>query len=187
MNNVDRALVKKKVFMLATKDIDTINNSGIYDTYQDIFLYEKEREEKLLQGIKLANDLKACAGAKKSDGTAITVATQENAIKKMFGKKFAVTLDFDFFKHPVYPHGLKEDLMVRLELNSSEKVILYTGDTVATCKTSDISVKYDAIFCESYTTNIGELYAGTTSIPYPKVTSIHYQTLSKKTLPGRLT
>ena len=38
------------------------------------------------------------------------------------------------------------------------------------------------IFDESYTTTIGEMYGGTneTSIPYSKVTSIHYQTLSKK-------
>ena len=55
-----------------------------------------------------------------------------------------------------------------------------TGDTAATYKVSDISLKYDAIFNESYATTIGELYAGTTSIPYTKVISIHYQTLSKK-------
>ena len=57
---------------------------------------------------------------------------QENAIKKTFDKRFSIPLDFDFFKHPVYPYGLKEDLIVRLELNSSEKVILCTGDTNAT-------------------------------------------------------
>ena len=88
--------------------------------------------------------------------------------------------DFDFFKHPVYPYGLKKDLIVRLELNSSEKVILCTGDTSGTYKLSDISLEYDAIFDEPYATSIGEMYTGTTSIPYTKVTSIHYQTLSKK-------
>ena len=31
------------------------------------------------------------------------------------------------------------------------------------------------------------MYTRTTSIPYTKVTSIDYQTLPKKTLPGRLT
>ena len=36
MNNVGRALIKKKVFMLGSKDIDTINNSDIYDTYKDL-------------------------------------------------------------------------------------------------------------------------------------------------------
>ena len=43
-----------------------------------------------------------------------------------------------------------------------------------------MSLEYDAIFDEPYATNIGEMYTGTTSIPYSKVTSIHYQTLSKK-------
>ena len=32
VNNVGRALVKKKELMLGSKDIDTINNSDIYDT-----------------------------------------------------------------------------------------------------------------------------------------------------------
>ena len=36
MNNVGRALIKKKVFMLGSKDIDTINNSDISDTYKDL-------------------------------------------------------------------------------------------------------------------------------------------------------
>ena len=71
-------------------------------------------------------------------------------------------------------------MIVRLELNSSEKVILCTGDTSATYKLSDISLEYDAIFDKPCDTSIGEMYTGTTSIPYTKVTSIHYQTLSKK-------
>ena len=57
---------KKKVLLLGSKDIDTINNSDIYDTYKDLYLSEKEREEKLLQGIQSANGLKARVGAKKS-------------------------------------------------------------------------------------------------------------------------
>ena len=141
---------------------------------------EKEREKKLIQGIQSANGLKARVGAKKADGTALTATTQENAIKKTFDKRFAIPLDFDFFRHPVYLYDLKEDLIVRLELNSLEKVTLCTGDTSATYKLSDILLEYDAIFDEPYATTIGEMYTRTTSIPYTKVTSIHYQTLSKK-------
>ena len=180
VNNVGRALVKKKVLMLGSKEIDTINNSDIYDTYKDLYLSKRERKKKLLQGIQSANGLKAWVGAKKADGTALKVTTQENAIKKTLDKRFAIPLDFDFFKHPMYPYGLKEDLIVRLELNFSEKVILYTGDISATYKLSDISLEYDAIFDEPYATIIGEMYTGTTSIPYTKITLIHYQTLSKK-------
>ena len=92
---------------------------------------------------------------KKADGTVLAVTTQENAIKKTFDKRYTIPLDFDFFKRPVYPYGLKEDLIVRLELNSSEKVILCTGDTSARYKLSDISLEYDAIFDEAYATTIG--------------------------------
>ena len=74
--------MKKKVLMLASTDTDTINNSDIYDTYKDLYLSEKEREEELLQGIQSANGLKARLGTKKADGTALTLTTQENAINK---------------------------------------------------------------------------------------------------------
>ena len=66
-------------------------------------------------------------------------------------------------------------MIVRLELNSSEKVILSNGDNAATYKLSDISVEYDAIFDKPYPTTIG----GTMSVPYTQVKSIHYEILSK--------
>ena len=165
--------------MLGSKEIDTINDSNIYDTYKDLYLSDKERGKRLLQGMHSSNVLKARVSAKKADGTALAVTTRENAIEITFDKRFPVPLDFDFFKHPVYPYGLKENLIVRLELNSSEKVILCTGNTSGTYKLSDSSLEYDPIFDEPYATSIGEMDTRTTSTPYTKVTSIHYQTLSK--------
>ena len=116
---------------------------------------EEGRKEKLLQGIQSTNGLKARVGAKLADGTAMTVITQKNVIKITFHNRFTIPLDFDFFKHPVYPFGLKEDLIVRLKLHFSEKVILCTEDTSAIFKLSDISLEYHAIFDEPYATTIG--------------------------------
>ena len=48
--------------------------------------------------------------------------------------------------------------IVRLELNSTQKLILCTGDTSATYKLSDISLEYDAYFDEPYATTISEMY-----------------------------
>ena len=97
VNNVGTALVKKKELILGSKEIDTINNSDIFDIYKDLYLSEKEREERLFQGIQSVNGLKARVGAKKADGSALSITTQENAIKKTFDKRFSIPLDFDFF------------------------------------------------------------------------------------------
>ena len=64
--NVCRTLVKRKVLILGSKDIDTINNSDIYDSYKNRYLSEKEHEEKLLQVIQSTNGLKARVGARKA-------------------------------------------------------------------------------------------------------------------------
>ena len=87
---------EEKMLMLGSKDIDTINNSDIYDMYKDLYLTEKDCEEKLLQDIHLPNDLKARVGAKKADDTALTETTQENAIKRglIKGLHYLQTLTF---------------------------------------------------------------------------------------------
>ena len=43
MNNVGKALVKKKVLKLGSKDIDTIENSDVYGTYKDLYMSKKGR------------------------------------------------------------------------------------------------------------------------------------------------
>ena len=171
---------------LGSKEIDVINNSCIYDAYKDLYLSEKEREERLLEGTQSANGLKERLGAKKSDGTALTLTPQENVIKKTCNKRFAIPFNFEFFKHPVYSYGLKEDLSVTIALTSAKEVILCTGDTNAISKISDIILEYDAIFDDPYATSLGGMYIREMSIPYTKVTSIHYQALSKKAIVWRI-
>ena len=121
VNNAGRALVKKLVLVLGSNEIDTINKTDTYGNYKDLQMSKKEHEEKMVQRLELVQ--------KNADGAVITVTTQENAIKKKFGKTFATPFDQDFLKHLVYPYCLKKRLIVRLELNSSEKVIFYSIDT----------------------------------------------------------
>lgn len=53
---------------------------------------------------------------------------------------------YHFFNHPIYPDGPKEDLIVRFELDSSQKVVLYNQDTAAPHKLSRISLEYHTTF-----------------------------------------
>ena len=68
VNNVGKALIKKKTLKLGSTNIDSIDKSDVYDTYKDLYLSEKEGEERLLQGMQSVNGLKARVGAKKADG-----------------------------------------------------------------------------------------------------------------------
>ena len=96
-----------------------IENCDIFDTYKDLYLTKKQRENMHFQGIQPENGLKARVGAKKSDGTDLTLSTAENAVKKTLGKRFAIPLDFEYFKQPVSPYYLHEKLFVTIELNKS--------------------------------------------------------------------
>ena len=59
--------------MLGSKEIYTVNKIDSYGAYKNLYLSEKEREEKLLLCIQPAKGLKAQVGAKKANGTSITV------------------------------------------------------------------------------------------------------------------
>ena len=60
----------------------------------------------------------------------------------------------------------EEVLIVSLVLNSSKNVILFSGDTAATYKFTDISSEYDTLFDKCYATKIDELYVGRNLTPY---------------------
>ena len=81
--------------------------------------------------------------------------------KRLLVKVLQYLSILNFFFHPAFPYGLKEDLIVRLKLNSSIKMVLPSGDTAETCKFSNIFLK-NAIFVKHYSTVTTELYAGAT-------------------------
>ena len=96
--NVGRNLVAKKTLSLGSTELEVIENADIFDTYKDLYLTKKQRENMQLQGIQLENGLKAQVGAKKADGTDLTLSTAENAVKKTLGNRFMIPLDFEYFK-----------------------------------------------------------------------------------------
>ena len=60
-------------------------------------------------------------------------------------------------------------LKIRLELNSSEEEIWYSGDTAATHQLSDLCLEYDAIFGKFLATTASYLNSETALIPYTKI------------------
>ena len=58
-NIISFCQTQSKLLLIQSIQMDTINNADFNDTYKDLYLSEKQREEKLLQGIQSANSLKA--------------------------------------------------------------------------------------------------------------------------------
>ena len=103
----------------------------------------------------------------------------ENAIAKTLGKRFAIPLDFKYFKQPVSPYYLHKDLIVTIQLNKSEKVMPCSNEAVGTYTISDKSLEYDVIINAQYTEKISRAQQNS-SYSYTRVTRLSYQQLSRK-------
>ena len=132
-----------------------------------------------LQRIQPENGLKAGVGAKKADGTDLTLNTEENAIKKTLGNRFLILLDFEFFNQPASFYYFHKDLIATIKLNKPEKVMLCSGDTLASYTISDIALDYDAIFNAQYTEKVSRAQQES-SYAYTRIKRLLYQILAKK-------
>ena len=59
VTNIGRNLVAKKTLSLGSTELEVIENADIFDTYKDLYLTKKQRENMQMQGIQLENSLKA--------------------------------------------------------------------------------------------------------------------------------
>ena len=121
-----------------------------------------------LQDLQLENGLKASVGAKKCNAIDLTPNTEENAIAKTLGNRLAIPIDFDYFKQPVFPYYLHEDLVVTMELKKPKKVMLCSNDASETYTISDIALEYDAVIKAQYTEKVS-IAQQNSSYPYTRV------------------
>ena len=111
VKNVGRALVKKKILMFELKGIDAIKNVDIYAIYNDFYLSEKESEVEMFQGMPSANGLRFGLVQKRQMVWQSQLLPKKMQLKRLLVKRFAVPLDFDFFKHSVFIMNLKKILL----------------------------------------------------------------------------
>ena len=63
-------------------NFQVIKDSNVFDVYKDLCMTKHQRNNLLLQDIQSENGLKGQLVAKKSDGTALSLNTEENAFTK---------------------------------------------------------------------------------------------------------
>ena len=108
VRDVGRRSVVKKTLSLGSTDIEIIETADIFDIYEDLYLSKIDRDNLLLQSIQSDNGLKARVGGKRSDGTDLTLSTEENAFVRTLGNRFEIPPDIDFLMQPYCPYYLKK-------------------------------------------------------------------------------
>lgn len=109
VNNLGRALVKKRALTLSSKDINIIDNTTVFDNYKG------NLEQKVFKNIQSENGLKPRTGATEGDGAALTFTFQKKAIKITQSNSFHIPFDFNFLATCSFI--LRKDLCLWLELN----------------------------------------------------------------------
>ena len=171
VNNIGRAIVKKKVVKIEGNEILSIDDSDTLDCYYDLWKSYSERRNAIFQGIietggkgQKENVIKhrINAGNKTDD-------TEDEVIANVFGNKFFVPLDFELLESsmPFYQSGLSSRLTYELTFNEYKRVIKSTK-TDPTYTISNISLEFDTLSNSRLASDIKTEYMKT-SILYDRI------------------
>ena len=94
----------------------------LYKIFEDLFLSQEKRDDRILQGIQSEDLCKICSGAgdKKTMGV-----DDENKLNNIFGKKYQINLDHQILTdHGIfYPQALYSDLVFEITLAEASQVV----------------------------------------------------------------
>jgi len=122
VQNVTRALVDKLVVSFAGRILQDTVGYDIFKTFEDLFLSQEERDNRILEGIQ-GEDLckiRSDAGDKKNSGVHV-----EEKLTEVYGKKYRIRLDHQILTdHDVfYPQALYNDLKFDVKLAEAIHVV----------------------------------------------------------------
>jgi len=160
---VDRLVVKFAGTILQ----DTVGHD-IYKTFEDLFLSQEERDNRILEGIQGEDLCKICsdAGDKKTLGV-----NTENKLNEVYGKKYRISLDHQILtNHSVfYPQALYNDLMFDVKLAEAIHVVKGSDITQLKYKLKKIQLEYKMIHSKTLADEVRSVYSSGKEFTYDHV------------------
>ena len=177
VQNVARNLQARVVDKLGGEILSDVNHYGVFETYKDLWLTEKQRKNLVLQGIAKSNVRKLRAGAGDADKDEDT----HNALFKACGSKYYIPIDFDVYsKHgPFYPNVIAEDFIREITFNDAKHVVSATDATSIGYTITNICIEYETIHSAELARQIEADYTSGHTFYYDYVT--HFKTQSTGT------
>ncbi|XP_020628375.1 uncharacterized protein LOC110065572 [Orbicella faveolata] len=144
VKNVTWALVDRLVMkFVGTKLQDTVGYD-IYKTFEDLFLSQEERDNRILEGIESEDlrKIRSNAGDKKTSGV-----DAENKLNDVYRSKYRIRLDHQILtNHGIFYHqAFYNDLMFEVTLAEAKHVVKGTDTTKLKYKLTKIQLEYKMI------------------------------------------
>lgn len=143
VDNVSRALVNRMTLKFGGEVIQDLNRYDLYQIFADFFLPNRERQNRILEGIQSTdlNKLRSGAGNAKKDNQV------NNALLAVYGGKYRIPLDHEILRdHGVfYPQALNDALVFEIALAPADQVVLGADPSKLGYELNNIELEYEVI------------------------------------------
>jgi len=169
VKNVTRALVDRLHVKFGGTTLQDTVGYGIYKIFDNLFLSQEERDNRILEGIQSETICKTRSGAgdKKSAG----ISESEETINKVYGSKYWIRLDHQILTdHGIfYPQALYNDLKFEITLAGAEHVVRGSDTTKLKYKLTNIQLEYAMICNKTLADEAHSVYSSGKEFAYDHV------------------
>ena len=175
VNNVSRALVNKLTAKISGEILQDTDGYDLFKLYEDLFLTEKERANRLSEGIQSEDlaKIRCNAGDKKTTGV-----VKEIKLNGIYGSKYRIPIDHEILKnHGVFfPRALSDELVFDLRLAPASNVVKGTDASKLAYELTNIQLEYEVIHSKNLADEVESNYMNGKRLMYDYIT--HHKTIS---------
>ena len=120
VDNVAKSIFRDIRFDIGDEKLFSLDRADVYFIFKDLFISKLDRENMIYEGIQSdkLRKLRIEPQTKPAETDATAVA-----IYKIFKNRYRYYFDIDFFKVPVYPYLINQNMRLTLYLNDISHVI----------------------------------------------------------------
>jgi len=168
VQNVTRALVDRLNVKFAGTRLHDKVGYGIYKIFDDLFLSQEERDNRILEGIQSEKLCKIRSGAGDKETTGVDA---EKKLNEVYGSKYRIRLDHQVLTdHSVfYPQALYNDLTFEITLAEAAHVVKGSDTTQLKYKLTNIQLEYKMIRSKTLAHKAHSVYSSGKEFTYDHV------------------
>ncbi|XP_078380161.1 uncharacterized protein LOC144663101 [Oculina patagonica] len=178
VDNVSRALVDKFVVKYEGTVVQDTVGYDIYKIFEDFFLSQEERDDRVPEGIQSEdlNKIRSNAGDKKTSGV-----DAEKKLNELYGNKYRIRLEHQILTDhgAFYPQALYNDLVFELKLAAAEHVVRGSDATKLKYKLTNIQLEYEMIRSKEIADEAFSAYSGGKEFAYDHIQRAEVVTFAK--------